>query len=1569
APLAIRWNIANEQTFQVPLKIGELPYLAPEQTGRVALDIDERTDLYTIGAVLYELITSTRLFQANNTMDNLFYILTKSPDYSLLEQHCPLVILRKIILKLLSKNKEDRFQTAFGLRLDLLQAMELLIAGKLTDEFTLGKNDAILQPKLSTKLYGRKTEQDLLSQAFHKVQNGKKEIVFIQGLSGSGKSAIAKSLLQDTLLAKGYFLEGKFDQLQEQHTIQPIIEPLHQLLRQTYLEGEQAIAAFQKSLLEVELMLTDSLIHILPELSLFVNDEIRIVKESTQYTMQMNAYIFSSIQKIFTIFARAKKPIVVFIDDIQWAQQEAIEILQNIYEQHANGFLLLIIAMREEQMEVKKPYLLWQKELDSFTGIYVHLLNQEDVLDWVCDSLQSRCDTAHHIAQRLYQMTQGNALFIHEAFQLLLKNKSIFYNIENSSWEYDVEQLHDSIANNELFDFIESRMGKLSSTVQSILQIASCFGRVFNFNLLSKVVDIPFYDLLSYLEELTSQGFIMAVDGQFNFTHSTMVENHHQLHSMQFQFIHDGIQQSAYETLNQNKRLEVHFAISQLLQKEDGIANQLHEIVRQLNYCKEMLTPPEHQQLAMWNFELGTQAKNAGLYSTARQHYKDVLEFLPENKWILFREKSIQLFMEIGECEYLVGNYEQSKKYIQEALEHTQTTLEKLKIYRLISIIELENNDLVLDAGFKAMELCNMNISHEPTKLHIAQEFLLLKLALRNKSNEQLLNLKPIENEEIDVFLQIMINIITNSFRISPNLTGMIFLRSMRLQLKYGAATESAIVFINYALLLISGFDNVKEALRFGKLALSMAENQDNPYIKSRVYFIYGIFLNHWEKDFDLSIPYMRTTQQYMEQLGLYYIVTATSCFICSLQLIDGRPIHEIQEELTYQQSQYEKYPSVLAIDFLGEMKSWMGALQSPTQQPDWNAPITLKDEEAVTVMHYTLRLRMAYLFKNEEQLKQLLNYLAKQSSEVYSLPTTPVYYFLRGLCHIDYLKGNMEPPFSKRKLLSEFKDSMRRFKKWAKEAPHHYEHLYLALLAEYHSFNKDYTLATLYYDQALQLAKVYHFPQDEAMIYERAGKLFIELQQTAKARHYLSHSIEKLRGWGALTIANRWENNYSNFVIQHAPAVQPTSSYDMISLLETTHALANEISIEELLQKLLISILKQANATSCFFIRFAENHFYTFAKVEVNQDYFNFTLLPEQLDIARKGIVDYSLMLNGPLVEGNLATSKYFSHLEIQAKSFLCMPVHFKGKIQAFLYLENNLLENAFNAVQLELLRIIATQLAVTLENTEIYYDLENRVKERTAALDEMNIFLKEANDRLAMNEQERRNLLQSISHELRSPLTSTLGYIDSILDGVVQNPAQQIQYLQRSRERLIALNRLIQDLFELAKLEAGRTEFKYTKISINQFFEEFAYRFEQDVHQAKLAYSATCNLQPDFYVQIDLLRIEQVFSNLISNAIKHTREGRISISMSIEDDALFCVVEDNGSGILSSELPFIFDSHYRASNSNKLNSHGIGLAICKEIITQHGGKIFADSIHNHGSRFYFTLPISAENNMSSYL
>ena len=307
-------------------------------------------------------------------------------------------------------------------------------------------------------------------------------------------------------------------------------------------------------------------------------------------------------------------------------------------------------------------------------------------------------------------------------------------------------------------------------------------------------------------------------------------------------------------------------------------------------------------------------------------------------------------------------------------------------------------------------------------------------------------------------------------------------------------------------------------------------------------------------------------------------------------------------------------------------------------------------------------------------------------------------------------------------------------------------------------------------------------------------------------------------------------------------------------------------------------------------------------------------------------------------------------------------MAIQYKGKTTAFLYLENCYVEHVFQVVDMDILRQIALQLLIAVENAEVYNELEERVNHRTQELEARNLDLQVAMERLEMSEQERKQLLQSVSHELRSPITSTLGYIEAILDGVANDEQQQKNYLQRSKERLLGLNELIRDLFDLAKLEAGRLDFHYTQLSTQQLYDALCYSYADDVAQAGLQYATTSTVSDDRYVVVDIKRIEQAFINLMTNAIKYTDNGHITFKMSIEEDVLVGEIEDSGIGIPAKDLPYIFQSNYRASNSHHRDSHGIGLAICKKIIEEHRGNIDVTSSENVGTCFRFTLPLEQE-------
>jgi len=313
-------------------------------------------------------------------------------------------------------------------------------------------------------------------------------------------------------------------------------------------------------------------------------------------------------------------------------------------------------------------------------------------------------------------------------------------------------------------------------------------------------------------------------------------------------------------------------------------------------------------------------------------------------------------------------------------------------------------------------------------------------------------------------------------------------------------------------------------------------------------------------------------------------------------------------------------------------------------------------------------------------------------------------------------------------------------------------------------------------------------------------------------------------------------------------------------------------------------------------------------------------------------------------------------------AKTLICMAIQYKGETRAFLYLENQYVEHVFQVVDMDILRQIALQLLIAVENAEVYADLENRVTLRTNELEERNMDLQIAMGRLEMSEQERKQLLQSVSHELRSPITSTLGYIEAILDGVVTDEQQQMKYLERSKMRLLNLNELIRDLFDLAKLEAGRLDFHYTQLPAQQLYESLCYSYAEDVARAGLIYDTTSTVSAEILVVVDVKRIEQVFVNLMTNALKYTDKGYISFSMYVEDEYVIFEIKDSGIGIPAKDLPYIFQSNYRASNSKHRDSHGIGLAICKKIVEEHKGMIEAKSEESEGTCIRFKLPTDNE-------
>ncbi|KOS69758.1 hypothetical protein AEA09_06035 [Lysinibacillus contaminans] len=1551
-------------------RMEHLPYFSPEQTGRLNRDIDHRTDLYSLGVIFYELLSGQLPFQAMDSVDLVYEIITKKPTSltKLNVEISPEVV--KVIEKLLEKDPEKRYQSAFGLKEDLLKIQHGFKKGETLESFELGLQDVNLNMGLTSNLFGRETQIEELQNTYRQVENGDKKIVFVSGSSGYGKTAFVHELKNEIVSSKGYFVESKYDQLQQETTFAPMIQPLRSLLKQVYVEGEKSVDLWRSLFSEVKLVYTDQLMLLMPELKWFSDVSSIVMPDEQGTTKQLHAFIFSSIQKILLTFALQKRPIVWFVDDIQWADSSSIEMLKQVYEQHRAGYFLLIGTYRPEGISDFKEFVDWQFHLQSYQTITLQLLSEEEIRMWLEESLNAQTNTFSLLAKQLQILTKGNPLFVKEAFRTFQRDHIIYFEQQEKKWQLNLEKLNQDFLNNELLLFIENRIEFLAEDTREILQIVACFGTQFEFSSLAKLLSISSENLLNELAILMEQGFIVSLDAHFKWASTFEHEGILHAFSLKFRIVHDRIQQVAYYSLPNEERAKIHYNIGKLLtENEQDIEGSLHlnEAVKHFNYCKHLLSAEEKQYIAMWNFTLGFNAKKAGLFENALYFLTTSVELLPPNHWSELREQSLEIYAQLGECEYLIGHYELSEIHLQEALNHSSTVLELLTIYNLKTMlyIESENKIIGVEAGFEGLRVSEMNIREEPTKLQLAKELLLLKAALKNKSTQKLLNLPPIENKEIDLLIQMIINMTGNSYVLNANLTGMLLMRGMRLLLKYGTSSSSAIVFINYAILLNVAFGDIKQASRFAKLAITIADNQNNMYIKGHIYFVYGVFINHWTNSYDKNIQYITKAQQNSQDIGRHHFVSASSCFICATQLIRGDSIQELSAEIRRQQQIFPTNTMQLSVDFLQELKLWMDVLSHSDIAVTWDYPLTIKDQPAITIMHYAIRLQMSFLFRNEKQALVIMEALNQPVKDTYTLLLSPLYYFYRALWQFHSIHERTCSNEEKSVYRREIRQSIRKFKKWSKFAPQNFEHLYVLLLAENCRMKRLEGEAVLYYDRAIQLAKMHHFVQDEAVACERAANYYVSHQNQEMAQAYILRGIQNLRQWGAETVAQLWENLYE---VNFTPRVQSQNevplSFDMLTVFETTQSLAKEIRMEDLLRKMLFTLLKHAGADIGYFIRNVKNQLVVLAKAEASEA--AFTMFENQainlLNESMQAVVRYVLQSEEHIIIQNAQSHNTLKGFPPTAKSILCLPIHHKGEVIALLFLENTLMTDAFNSTQVDLLKMISRQIAVSIENAQIYEELENRVQERTKELDEMNKHLKNANNRLEKNELERKTLMHSISHELRSPLTSTLGYIELILDGVISEEDQIEKYLLRSRESLLSLNLLIQDLFDLANLESGRAEYTFTKIKVAELYAQFEQQYEEEIKKSGLHYSANLYGNQEACVLIDVHRIKQVVTNLMLNAIKYTDDGSVRFSMFVEEENLIFSIEDSGIGIPESELAFIFDNYYRASNINHENSNGIGLAICKNILAQHNGTIFAESIEHKGSRFSFVLPLIAE-------
>lgn len=1528
----------------------ELAYIAPEQTRRMNRSIDFRSDLYSLGIIFYELLTKRTPFYATSSIEWFQNHLTKQPPHpSKLNQQIP-ASLAEIILKLLNKSPDERYQSVASLKEDLVNFKHFREKG-MSDLFFISNSDNAF-PGFINQFIGRKEELDKIRAINNIAENGKSQLLLIAGDSGTGKTALVEEFKHDLKSKTSYFIDGKFDLLVKNYPYSGILDAIKILLKKILVENN----AKRKwaNIIQVELAsYLPMLSSVLPELKWIIDIKydpgpVQVVSSDTQ------PHFFYMFQKLIRIFAKKEHPLILFLDDIQWADSASLELIEYLLSNKETEYFFVICACREKEVKIGHQLYHLENNLSKIRSIFklnIKSLTEKDVENWLGMINFDNEEDLSYLSNYTLRISQGNPLYIKQLYHVFISEKVIDYDNTKKQWIIDKNKLIATNMQGDIITYIENRINILPNKTQNILRLAACIGNMFDLQTLTMDNDYGLTKAILY--RAIEAGLVVPQASN---------DNQHDLGKEKYKFVHDQIQDTIYATINKEEKKAIHLKIGRyMLEQNKNDHSKLLSILYHLNYSSENVTEKEKNDLVKMNIQAGKLSRKSAAFQSALSYFLIAYELMGE-QWQLQYELTFDLFIQLGEAYYLNSQFEKSEQIFDVILNNAKTKVEKLEIYHL-KITLYTHVHRVKDAvttGIAALRLFDETFPTKPNKLDVLLELVLVKVALLGTKPKDILDLPLITSKEKILILKTLINLNGPTYHVDQNLSTIFMLRAMRMTMKYGLTKFSPLVLNNYALILSAGFSDFNSSYEFGKQALLYSKKSNLLDVQGRVNFVYGSFVNHWRKHIKENITYLEKSQKFCLQAGNIHLAGANSSFIVISHLINGTQLNELESITKKQQSFITDIKYKISEGFLAEVLEWIHHLTG-TKMHNWEFKKIIDDDSA-KIIHYTIRLKMAYIFDNENFASLVLKELSSLVTKRLTLVIAPEFYFYEALILLRRYK-NEEDVVVRNKLYIKILKNYKVLVKYAKQSPENYKGKQLLIRAEICVITGKKKSAIKYYDEAILSCETSSFVHVIAICYELTGRFYIKQNKQKQASFYLTEAYHNFLKWGALNKSEAMLAVYAHY-INSAPLAQHVGNQsiktqEINAIYHAAQTLSGEVQIKLLLEKLMTITITNTGATKGTILLKKDEELGV--EVQLNQG-------SQRVDEGgfSESIVQY-VFRTGELVQLDYASKhsifqedKYIK--ETGAKSVICLPITYNQEMKGILYLENEQVSHVFTEEQVKFLKLLSTQAAISIENATLYHNLEDKVKKRTVELENAKNQLLEANEQVAIAEERRRDLLSNISHDLKAPIASVQGYMEAILEGFAETEEKRNEYIRNSIIRIKSLNVLINDLFDLTQLENGQLSFSFDYVRIDRLLIKIKQSFEYEVSKKGLMLHLQMeDVKKSEYpiIQVDYERMKQVFTNLITNAVKHTEEGKIELSLLMEKKYILISCSDTGKGIEQDDLPYVFDRNFTVSNHRSLKGNGLGLSISKEIIKMHGGHIWAESEMGTGTTIFIRLPI----------
>ena len=1301
---------------------GTLAYMAPEQTGRMNRSIDSRSDLYALGVTLYEVLTGSLPFTASDPMEWVHCHIARQPIPPKERLKNVPASVSAIIMKLLAKTAEERYQTAAGAESDLRRCLTEWETLRRVDEFPLGDHDTPDRLLIPEKLYGRAREIDNLLASFERVvSSGTPELVLISGYSGIGKSSVVNELHKVLVPPRGLFASGKFDQYKREIPYATLAQAFQSLLRPVLTKSEMELSRWRDALQEALDPNGQLMVDLVPELKLVIGEQPAVPDLEPQDAQSRFQLMF---RRFIGVFARPEHPLALFIDDLQWLDAATLDLLEDLLIHPDVQHLMLIGAYRNN--EVNSAHALMRKLAairhagGAVQEIVLAPLAFEDLRQLIADSLHGETDLGSPLARLVYEKTGGNPFFANQFITALAEEGLLSFDYTAARWSWDLNRIHAKGYTDNVVDLMVAKLNRLPLETQNALQLLACLGNRAELPLVAMIYKDANDEMRHKdLREAVRAGLIFHSEDTYR-------------------FLHDRVQEAAYSLIPEESRAETHLRIGRLFAVHtppEKREERIFEIVNQMNRGAALITSrDEREQLAELNLIAGKRATAATAYASALNYLIAGTTLLGDDRWERRHELTFPLELHRAECEFLTGALAAAEQRLTMLSARAANTVERATVacFRVDVYTTLDQSDRAVAVCLDYLRHLGVDWSAHPTEAEARREYEGIWSQLGSRTIEQLIELPLMSDPASLATLDVLTKVLPPALFTDANLLSLATCRAVNLSLERGNRDASCVAYGWLGQIAGPHFGDYQAGFQFGRLGYDLVEQRGLKRFQARTFMVFASHVMPWTKHVRAGRELLRRAFEAANKIGDLCFATYNCINLNTNLLTAGDPLTEVQHEAEHGLEFARKARFGLAIDLISVQLGLIRTLCGMTpkfgsfndrqfDELQFERHLASDPARAQRECLYWIRKLQARFFAGDYE--SALDASSRAQRLLWSVPANleaAEYHFYSALALAACCDSAR--PDRQRQHLEALAAHHRQLKIWAENCPENFESRAALVGAEIARIEGREFEAMHLYEQTIRSARENGFAHVEGVANEVAARFYMARGFEKIAYTYLREARYCYVRWDAAGKVRQLDALYPQLTEQE-PVLGPTNTIgasveqlDLATVLKVSQAVSGQVVLEKLIDALMRIAIEYAGAERGLLIlpRGIEQRIE--AEATTSGDTITVRLGEALMAeaAAPESIIHYvartqeSVILDDASAENAFYTDTYIR--QHHARSILCLPLINQAKLIGLLYLENNLAPHVFTPTRIAVLKLLASQAAISLENIHLYRDLEER-------------------------------------------------------------------------------------------------------------------------------------------------------------------------------------------------------------------------------------------------------------------